>query len=207
MGTSPSVCGKMLVSRALMLGLTVACLFSDVHASIEMELEDDSAAFSAGAKSDGHCAMKHHANMPICKGAQTQYVLQCAHEPRQLYKEEPELGESAYSSGYASGGGAAAAKVVVPPEETLRDHMTPALMVCQVELDKSKLMCKKAVTKAYQEFKAAEDALKPKSKLGESTDSDDENIVEKLYDEAVENMGGKLGDEFRKLTTPKNPVV
>ena len=118
-----------------------------------------------------------------------------------------ELGETAYSSGYASGGGAAAAKVVVPPEETLRDHMTPALMVCQVELDKSKLMCKKAVTKAYREFKAAEDALKPKSKLGESTDSDDENIVEKLYDEAVENMGGKLGDEFRKLTTPKNPVV
>ena len=161
--------------------------------------------------------MKHHANMhvckvygahsPICTGAQTQYVLQCAHEPRPLYKEEPELGESAYSSGYASGGGAAAAKVVVPPEETLRDHMTPALMVCQVELDKSKLMCKKAVTKAYREFKAAEDALKPKSKLGESTDSDDENIVEKLYDEAVENMGGKLGDEFRKLTTPKNPVV
>merc|ERR1719337_145879 len=122
--------------------------------------------------------MKYHANMhvckvygahsPICTGAQTQYVLQCAHEPRPLYKEEPELGESAYSSGYASGGGAAAAKVVV----------TPALMVCQVELDKSKLMCKKAVTKAYREFKAAEDALKPKSKLGESTDSDDENIVE-----------------------------
>ena len=28
----------MFVSRALMLGLTVACLFSAVHASIEMEL-------------------------------------------------------------------------------------------------------------------------------------------------------------------------
>lgn len=67
-----------------------------------------------------------------------------------------ELGETAYSSGYASGGGAAAAKVVVPPEETLRDHMTPALMVCQEELDKSKLMCKKAVTKAYQEFKGSQ---------------------------------------------------
>merc|ERR1712164_28777 len=99
MGTSPSVCGKMLVSRALMLGLTVACLFSTMHASIEMELEDDSAAFSAGAKSDGHCAMKHHANMhvckvygahsPICTGAQTNTCCNAPTSPGRSTRKSP----------------------------------------------------------------------------------------------------------------------
>jgi len=186
--------------------------------------EDDNAAFSAGdqvAPTSNQCFKKHHANMhvckaygvhsPICTGAQTQYVLQCADEPRPLYKEEPkeevELGESdssyaSYSSGgsYSSSSGKAkAATVVVPPEETLREHMSPALMVCQVEIDKSKLSCKKAVSQAYQEFKAAEDAVKPKSELAETRDGD-EDVVSKLYDEALENMDKDTASAFRSVT-------
>ena len=163
------------------------------------------------------CGKKHIANKhickaygvhsPICTGAQTQYVLQCGSEqPQPLIKEqEISLGESSYSSGSSAAPVAKATeKVVVPPEQTLKEHMAPALLVCQVEVDRAKLQCKKAVTGAYTKFKAAEDANAGPSELAETRDGE-EDTVETLYDEALQNMKGKTAEAFKELTiAPKH---
>jgi hypothetical protein len=170
-----------------------------------------------------HCAAKHRAGIaachvygqhsPLCTGTQTQYQLQCSHEPRPSYtpalgealnlKAEVEAteasrarsyssGDAAYNSGegyqsggYQSGGyqsGAKKEEKAVAVKKTLEDELTPALQLCQIEYDKSKLNCQKAVAKKFSEWKANQtvaeevaadgDAAEPEEPEEEAADGD-----------------------------------